>query len=64
MAVEARNGRIAYDSAFANGLATSRAHSMKRSTAGLNDRFFSVMIAYEICVGNSMGSRLRAKRSA
>src|SRR5262245_11886709 len=28
---------------------TSRAHSMKRSTAGFNVRFFSVTIAYDMC---------------
>src|SRR5262245_26428918 len=61
--VWARNGHGVYSFIFPNGLATSRAHSMKRSTGGLNVRFFSVTIAYDICVGNTKGSSLRAKRS-
>ena len=44
---------------FANGIATSRAKSMKRCTTGLGARFFSVMIPIgALAIGNSTGNFL------
>src|SRR6266481_9243936 len=43
---------------------TSRAHSMKRSTTGLNVRFFNMTIATgHGGIGISIGSRFRKKRT-
>src|SRR5205807_10249440 len=45
---------------FANGLVTSRAHSMKRRPSGLSVRFLSVMTPICRCVvGSSTGNTLR-----
>jgi hypothetical protein len=50
---------------FTNGFATSRAHSMKRSTTGLTVRFFRVAMAtVHGRTGNLTGSTFSAQKRA